>query len=317
MRVPMEWLRSLTPLQASADDVAERLAAAGFEVDTIHRTSEHWDDVVVGEVVKIDPHPDADRLNLPTVRFGAHELQVVCGAWNFKEGDKIPFAQVGARLWDPYSNQPKLKELKPSKIRGVVSRGMLCSPKELGLSDEHEGIVILDGDATVGAPLAEVLGDEVIEFELKPNRPDALSMLGIAREAAALFATPLRVPGPDADDSRASLGLDLHIDIEDPELCPRYAAAFVVDGGIYRHDFVAQTVVDGLMRVGLDCDLPVLSVSLTPHHYQETDHHNAIYRDHFVTKGREAAQAALGMTQALETFSSKENGAEISKISAA
>ena len=229
MRVPMEWLRSLTPLQASADDVAERLAAAGFEVDTIHRTSEHWDDVVVGEVVKIDPHPDADRLNLPTVRFGAHELQVVCGAWNFKVGDKIPFAQVGARLWDPYSNQPKLKELKPSKIRGVVSRGMLCSPKELGLSDEHEGIVILDGDATVGAPLAEVLGDEVIEFELKPNRPDALSMLGIAREAAALFATPLRVPGPDADDSRASLGLDLHIDIEDPELCPRYAAAFVVD----------------------------------------------------------------------------------------
>lgn len=94
-------------------------------------------------------------------------------------------------------------------------------------------------------------------------------------------------------------------------------AAFVVDGGIYRHDFVAQTVVDGLMRVGLDCDLPVLSVSLTPHHYQETDHHNAIYRDHFVTKGREAALAALGMTQALETFSSKENGAEISKISAA
>lgn len=94
-------------------------------------------------------------------------------------------------------------------------------------------------------------------------------------------------------------------------------AAFVVDGGIYRHDFVAQTVVDGLMRVGLDCDRPVLSVSLTPHHYQETDHHNAIYRDHFVTKGREAAQAALGMTQALETFSSKENALEISKISAA
>ena len=95
------------------------------------------------------------------------------------------------------------------------------------------------------------------------------------------------------------------------------AAALVVDGGIYRHDFVAQAVVDGLMRAGLDSGVPVLSVSLTPHHFQETDHHKAIYRDHFVTKGREAAQAALGMTQALETFSSKENAAEISKISAA
>tara|TARA_R110002049_G_scaffold117332_2_gene270526 strand:- start:108874 stop:109356 length:483 start_codon:yes stop_codon:yes gene_type:complete len=94
-------------------------------------------------------------------------------------------------------------------------------------------------------------------------------------------------------------------------------AAFVVDGGIYRHDFVARTVVDGLMRVGLDHDLPVLSVSLTPHHYQETDHHNAIYRDHFITKGREAAQAALSITEALDAFSLKENGAEISKISAA
>ena len=229
MRVPFEWLCELASVSAPVDEVARRLTDAGFEVAEIHRAGEHWDRVVVGEVVRIDPHPNADRLNLPTVTTGDAELQVVCGAWNFAVGDKIAFAPEGARLWDAYSAEPRLKELTPTKIRGVVSRGMLCSNRELGLSDDHEGILILDADAPVGRPLTEVLGDEVIEFELKANRPDALSVLGIAREAAALFGTQVRSPIPEAraTDGGPWPSVDLYID--DPALCARYSAAFVRD----------------------------------------------------------------------------------------
>ena len=171
MRVPFEWLCELTGIEASVDEVAHRLTNAGFEAGAIHRAGEHWDRIVVGEVVRIDPHPNADRLNLPTVNTGSEEIQVVCGAWNFEVGDRIALAPAGARLWDPYADEPVLKELKPTRIRGVVSRGMLCSTKELGISDDHEGILVLDSDAPLGRPLAEALGGEVLEFELKANRP--------------------------------------------------------------------------------------------------------------------------------------------------
>ena len=229
MRVPIEWLRELAGIDASVDDVAQRLTNAGFEVGAIHRAGEHWDRVVVGEVVRIDPHPNADRLNLPTVNTGSEEVQVVCGAWNFKVGDRIAFAPTGARLWDPYADEPVLKELKPTRIRGVVSRGMLCSSKELGISDDHEGILILDPDAPLGRPLAEALGGEVLEFELKANRPDALSVLGIAREAAALYGTQVRSPIPDARPSEDGSSPPVELQIEDPALCARYSAALVRD----------------------------------------------------------------------------------------
>lgn len=229
MRVPFEWLCELTGIEASVDDVATRLTNAGFEVGAIHRAGEHWDRIVVGEVVRIDPHPNADRLNLPTVNTGSEEIQVVCGAWNFEAGDRIAFAPAGARLWDPYADEPVLKELKPTRIRGVVSRGMLCSTKELGISDDHEGILVLDPDAPLGRPLAEALGSEVLEFELKANRPDALSVLGIAREAAALYGTQVRSPIPDdrAGEDRPSQPVQLQID--DSALCARYSAALVHD----------------------------------------------------------------------------------------
>ena len=229
MRVPVEWLRSLTPLEAPAAEIARRLTDAGFEVEKVHRSGEAWDRIVVGRVVRVDPHPNADRLNLPVVDTGGGETQVVCGAWNFKAGDKIAFAHTGAELWDAYAAEPTRKRLKPAKIRGVASEGMLCSPKELGLSEAHEGILVLDPDAPVGTPLADVLGENVIEFELKANRPDALSMVGIAREAAALFDAPLHVPGPMEADGRAVVELEAAIEIEDPDLCARYSAAFVQD----------------------------------------------------------------------------------------
>jgi phenylalanyl-tRNA synthetase beta chain len=229
MRVPFEWLRDLTGIEASVDDVATRLTNAGFEVGAIHRAGEHWDRIVVGEVVRIDPHPNADRLNLPTVTTGSEEIQVVCGAWNFKVGDRIAFAPAGARLWDPYADEPVLKELKPTRIRGVVSHGMLCSTKELGISDDHEGILVLDPDAPLGRPLAEALGGEVLEFELKANRPDALSVLGIAREAAALYGTQVRSPIPDDRTGDDSSSQPVQLQIDDPALCARYSAALVHD----------------------------------------------------------------------------------------
>ncbi len=229
MRVPFEWLGELTGIEASVDDVATRLTNAGFEVGAIHRAGENWDRIVVGEVVRIDPHPNADRLNLPTVNTGSEEIQVVCGAWNFEAGDRIAFAPAGARLWDPYADEPVLKELKPTRIRGVVSRGMLCSTKELGISDDHEGILVLDPDAPLGRPLAEALGGEVLEFELKANRPDALSVLGIAREAAALYGTEVRSPIPDARSSDDGSSQPVELAIDDPALCARYSAALVHD----------------------------------------------------------------------------------------
>lgn len=229
MRVPFEWLCELTGIEASVDDVATRLTNAGFEVGAIHRAGEHWDRIVVGEVVRIDSHPNADRLNLPTVNTGSEEIQVVCGAWNFEAGDRIAFAPAGARLWDPYADEPVLKELKPTRIRGVVSRGMLCSTKELGISDDHEGILVLDPDAPLGRPLAEALGGEVLEFELKANRPDALSVLGIAREAAALYGTRVRSPIPDDRAGEDGPSQPVQLQIDDPSLCARYSAALVHD----------------------------------------------------------------------------------------
>src|SRR5690606_34219542 len=125
-----------------------------------------WDNVYVGLVEKVEPHPDADRLVLATVSAGEHRLTVVTGAPNIAEGQKVALALVGARLVDPYAETLQYRTLKPSSIRGVRSEGMVCSEKELGLSDEHEGIMVLADDAPVGAPLAEWLGDTVLEFEI-------------------------------------------------------------------------------------------------------------------------------------------------------
>jgi len=269
MRVPLEWLRELTGIEASVDDAATRLTNAGFEVGAIHRAGEHWDRIVVGEVARIDSHPNADRLNLPTVNTGSEEIQVVCGAWNFEVGDRIAFAHTGATLWDPYADEPVLKELKPTRIRGVVSRGMLCSTKELGISDDHEGILVLDPDAPLGRPLAEALGGEVLEFELKANRPDALSVLGIAREAAALFGTEVRSPIPDARPSDEGSSQAVELAIDDPALCARYSAALVHDVNVgespaWMRDRLEQagvrpisTIVDATNYVMLELGQPL------------------------------------------------------------
>ena len=183
MRVPLSWLREYVEVELAAGELAHRLTMAGVEVGDVIEIGS-WGDCVVGHVLSVGPHPQADRLSLCRVNDGAGELEVVCGAPNVAAGQKICFARVGAVLYNAHSG--KHEALKPARIRGVVSNGMICSELELGLGEGHEGIVVLSDDAPVGTPLDDYLGDTILELELTPNRLDCLSILGVAHEVAAL-----------------------------------------------------------------------------------------------------------------------------------
>lgn len=226
MNVPLRWLSDFVDITLPVPELTHRLTMAGVAVEKIETIGEGWDNVYVGLVEQVEPHPDADRLVLATVSAGKHRLTVVTGAPNVAEGQKVALALVGARLIDPYVEGLQYRTLKPSSIRGVRSEGMVCSEKELGLSDEHEGIMVLADDAPVGAPLADYLGDTVIEFEITPNLVHAFSVLGIAREVGALTDVALHPP-PVADFSTVpDAGADLAI-LEAPELCARYLAVAI------------------------------------------------------------------------------------------
>ncbi|MCH7809352.1 MAG: phenylalanine--tRNA ligase subunit beta [Chloroflexi bacterium] len=225
MRVPLRWLSEYVDLVLDPEELARRLTTAGVEVGEII-TAGDWQSVVVGEVVKLDKHPNADRLTLPTVDIGGGEQrQVVCGAPNIAVGQKIAYAAVGARLVDGHSGEPTV--LRKAKIRGVESQGMVCSEKELGLGEAHEGILVLSPEAPVGAPLSEVLGDTVFDFDLTPNRPDLFSMLGIAREVAALTGQKVRDPSIQYEEKGAAVKGRAKVTIADPDLCPRYVGALI------------------------------------------------------------------------------------------
>jgi phenylalanyl-tRNA synthetase beta chain len=236
MLVSLKWLRDYVDLPADLDveELAERLTMASSEVEGIHRTGD-WDRalVTVGHVLAVDPHPQADRLQLATVDFGGGDpQQVVCGAPNLAVGQRIAFAREGARLFDGHTGEAST--LKRTKIRGVESAGMVLSERELGLSEQHEGIIELPADAPIGTPLADYLGDVVLDVHTWPNRADTMSMVGIAREVAAILGSPLRAPEPPPYESPASRGGDsasvgVAVEIEAHELCARYIAT-VVEG---------------------------------------------------------------------------------------
>ncbi|MDA0677322.1 MAG: phenylalanine--tRNA ligase subunit beta, partial [Chloroflexi bacterium] len=227
MKVPLSWLSDYVDITLSPEDLAHRLTMAGTEVEKIDRTAS-WDNVVVGHVRAVRPHPDADRLRLVTVFNGESEMEVVCGAPNVAEGQKIAYASIGAVLIDPYADEPgTTRRLKKSKIRGVESEGMVCSKKELGLGDDHDGILVLDPATEPGTPLGDVLGDIVMDAELTPNRPDCLGILGIAREVAVLTGQSLRLPPVDYAESKTPVGSLATVSIADPDLCPRYTATVI------------------------------------------------------------------------------------------
>ncbi|MFC1995908.1 phenylalanine--tRNA ligase subunit beta, partial [Chloroflexota bacterium] len=225
MKVSLNWLNDYVDITLPLADLADRLTMAGLEVKGRQVTGGNWENIVVGQIVTINPHPNADRLRLATVDLGTDQQTVVCGAPNLRVGDKIAFAHVDAQLIDGHSGH--LLRLKSAKIRGVVSTGMVCSEKELGISDSHEGIMVLPSEAPVSTPLVDYLGDVILDLEVTPNRPDCLSVIGIAREVAALTGQSLHLPEVSYRELALPIDQQISIEIADPELCPRYGASLI------------------------------------------------------------------------------------------
>ncbi|MCY4583173.1 MAG: phenylalanine--tRNA ligase subunit beta [Chloroflexi bacterium] len=226
MRVPLSWLAEYVPLRMPPADLAHRLTMAGLETTYDPGPGGGWEHVVVGRVVDVRPHPNADRLRLADVDTGSGTSTVVCGAPNVAAGQKIAFARVGAVLTSGKSGEPT--ELTAAVIRGVESAGMVCSERELGLSDEHEGILVLPGDSPVGEPLASVLPSAgALEVEVTPNRGDCLSVLGIAHETAAITGEQVTEPPAGYDESGGAIEESVSIEIADPELCSRYTCTLI------------------------------------------------------------------------------------------
>jgi len=225
MKVSLKWLRDYVDIKLTPKELAERLTMAGLEVKGTQTIGGTWDNVVIGEVIALNPHPNADRLKLATVNLGTEQVTTVCGAPNISLGQRVTFAYIGARLIDPHTGEAIV--LKPAKIRGVVSEGMVCSEKELGISENHEGILVLTPEAPIGAPLGAYLGDVILDLDVTPNRPDCLSVIGIAREIAVLTGEPLCLPEIHYEETEKSIDSFASVDIVDSDLCPRYCASLV------------------------------------------------------------------------------------------
>ncbi|MDP6063536.1 MAG: phenylalanine--tRNA ligase subunit beta [SAR202 cluster bacterium] len=228
MLIPLSWLKTYVPITVSPQKLAQRLTMAGIEIEGVEETGVEWgkDKVLVGHVLSVEPHPNADRLKLPTLDIGNGETaMVVCGGPNLAVGQKIAFAREGAILRSNRSG--KVEPLKASKIRGVLSAGMVCSRMELGLGEDHDGILVLDEEAVVGTPLVEYLGDAVLDADVTPNRPDCLSMLGIAREVAAITGETTTEPDLSFPEDGPLIAERVAVELADPELCHRYTAGLV------------------------------------------------------------------------------------------
>ena len=225
MKVSLKWLEDYVDVTLPVAELAQRLTMAGIEVKGWQVIGSNWEGIVVGQIAVINPHPHADRLLLPTIDLGTEQQSVVCGAPNLKLGDKVAFARVGAQLIDGHTGQ--VIRLEAVKIRGVVSNGMVCSEKELGISDYHEEIMVLPADAPVGTPLADYMGDVILDLDITPNRPDCLSVIGIAREVAALSGQEVHLPEAIYEEAAVPIDRQISVDIIAPDLCPRYSASLI------------------------------------------------------------------------------------------
>jgi phenylalanyl-tRNA synthetase beta chain len=221
MRVPLSWLRDYVDVDLTPEQLAERLTLLGMEVQRIERLGEEWQKVVVGELLTVEPHPRADRLSLTTVTIGGGEpLSIVCGATNIAPGQRVPVALPGAIL-------PGDRRIERTEKMGVVSNGMLCSGDELHLTTDAEGILILPADAPLGKPLVELYGDVVLDIDVKPNRGDALSLVGLAREVAAATGATVRWPETDPEEGPRAVEDLLAVEVKDPDLAPRFVGRWV------------------------------------------------------------------------------------------
>jgi len=253
MRLPVSWLKDYVDITIPVEEVANLLTLAGLEVEDIHyvgwampadgshgfKTSGiSWDreKIVVAEILEVGPHPNADRLTLCKLNDGLQEHTVLTGAPNLfdykgkgplSKPIKVAYAKEGATIYDGHAEGLALTTLKRAKIRGVESYSMVCSEKELGISEEHEGVIFLDDDAPVGMPLADYMGDAVFEIKINPNMARNPNVLGIAREVAALTRQPLKKPESKLQVSGESIEGKVKIEITNPELNPRFTLALI------------------------------------------------------------------------------------------
>ncbi|MBZ0286463.1 MAG: phenylalanine--tRNA ligase subunit beta, partial [Anaerolineae bacterium] len=259
MLVPLSWLREYVDIDVPVELLAERLTLAGLEVASIHYIgvpqnvvegvrwpkSDHlvWNrqKLLLGAIREVKSHPNADKLVLALVDYGGDDLeQCVTGAPNiFEYKDKgslekplwVVFAHEGAEVWDGHSDTPKRMVLKEKPLRGIPNRSMVCSEKELGISDEHEGIILLEEapNFTPGAPIQDILGDVILEIELTPNLARCFSIIGVAREVAALLGKEMTYPPFRVLAEGSPIAGEVQIDIREPELNPRFTLALLRD----------------------------------------------------------------------------------------
>jgi phenylalanyl-tRNA synthetase beta chain len=219
--VPLSWLRDYVDIQLTPDQLAERLTLLGMEVKAVEAWGADWDNVVVGELLAVEPHPRADRLSLTRVNVGIGEpLEIVCGATNIAVGQRVPVALPGAVL-------PGNRRIERTEKMGAVSNGMLCSGDELRLTGDGDGILILPPDTRIGLPLVDLFGDTVLDVDVKPNRGDALCMIGLARELSAVTGAPVRFPETEPPESTDRIDDRLRVDVEEPTLCTRFVGRWV------------------------------------------------------------------------------------------
>ena len=226
MKVLLSWLREFAPIEGDPADLGDQLSGLGLAVESIKPIGEGLGGIVVARVLGLRPHPDADRIQIVDVDAGDGEaLQVCCGAFNMSVGDLVPLATLGCVM-------PDGMEIARRRMRGEWSNGMLCSPVEIGLGDDGEGILVLDGDHAPGLPLAEALemgADVLFDIEVNPNRPDAMSVAGVARDLAARQGAPFSLPEPAVAETGLDAADRLSVEILDPDLCGRFAVR-VLDG---------------------------------------------------------------------------------------
>ena len=223
MKIPLSWLREFTDVQLTAEQLADALTLRGLEVRGVERWGANWNKMVVGELLEVGPHPKADRLQLTKVRIGDGPiLNIVCGARNIAAGQRIPVALVGAAM-------PDGRKIERAEKMGIASEGMLCSGQELDATDDGDGILILDPSAPLGVPLVDYLGEDVIDVDVKPNRGDLLSILGLAREVGAITGAPVAYAARPLKEGGDAVAAGLALRVADEALAP-HVVLRVVDG---------------------------------------------------------------------------------------
>ena len=220
MKIPLSWLKEYVDVELPVEELVDKLVFSGIEVEGVEKVGGAPAGVVVAKVLDVANHPNSDHLHLCTVDYGAAERPViVCGAPNVEAGGTYPFAPLGTEL-------PGGFKIEKRKVRGVESCGMLCAADELGIGSDHSGLMVLDSSLAPGTPLTAVLGEPetVLELEITPNRPDEISLIGVAREVSALTGAPLRLPDATLREDGGPVEAETRVEVEDTADCPRYSA---------------------------------------------------------------------------------------------